>query len=129
MFCNVSKKGYNLHRTGTVVFLQQGEDGENTGEDAFRMNTISVFRLKVFYYVTKKEKEMKIKNTSNAETIRTLLARVLKEDSWNLFPGIRKHCWRACGYKGIPTKEFHKLFDSVFCQFKQDWQVRWQYGV
>ena len=72
---------------------------------------------------------MRIKNTSNAETVRTLLSRVLTENSWNLFPGIRMHAWKACGYRGIPTKEFHELFDSVVRQFKQDWRVRWQHGV
>ena len=73
---------------------------------------------------------MKIKNISNAETIRTLLSRIIKkEDSWNLFPGIRTHAFHACGYRGIPTREFHELFDSVACQFMEDWRVRWQYGV
>ena len=47
---NVPKKGYHLRRTGTVVKIQQGVGGENTGEDAFRMDTVpSVSRLKVFY--------------------------------------------------------------------------------
>ena len=72
---------------------------------------------------------MRIKNTSNAETVRTLLSRVLTENSWNLFPGIRTHAWKACGYRGIPTKEFHELFDSVVRQFQRDWKVRWQHGV
>ena len=72
---------------------------------------------------------MRIKNTSNAETVRTLLSRVMKDNSWNLFPGIRTHAFHACGYKGIPTKEFHELFDYVTRQFMDDWRVRWQYGV
>ena len=72
---------------------------------------------------------MRIKNVNNAETIRTLLARIIKNDSWNLFPGIRTHAWKACGYRGIPTKEFHVLFNNVTCQFMSEWHVRWQYGV
>ena len=73
---------------------------------------------------------MKIKNVSNAETVRTLLSRIIKkEDSWNLFPGIRTHAFHACGYRGIPTKGFHELFDAVVRQFKQDCRVRWEYGV
>lgn len=70
---------------------------------------------------------MKIKNVSNAETVRTLLSRVMKDDSWNLFSGIRTHAFHACGYRGMPTKEFHQLFDNVLLQFMHDWRVR--YGV
>ena len=72
---------------------------------------------------------MRIKNVNNAETIRTLLSRVMKKDSWGLFPGIRTHAWKACGYRGTPTKEFHALFDMVVSQFMAEWRVRWQYGV
>ena len=72
---------------------------------------------------------MKIKNVSDMETVRNLLARVMKRDSYNLFTGIRTHAWKACGYRGIPTRDFHALFDSVTCQFMKDWRVRWQYGV
>ena len=72
---------------------------------------------------------MKIKNVSDMETVRTLLSRVIKRDTYNLFPGIRTHAWKACGYKGIPTKGFHEMFDAVVRQFEQDWRVRWQYGV
>lgn len=71
---------------------------------------------------------MKIKNVSNAETVRTLLARVMKEN-YNLFTGIRTHAFHACGYKGIPTRDFHELFDTIVSQFQRDWRVRWQYGV
>ena len=72
---------------------------------------------------------MRIKNIRDTETVRSLLSRVMKRDSWNLFPGIRISAWRACGYRGIPTKEFHELFDDVVFQFKRDWCVRGQYGV
>ena len=72
---------------------------------------------------------MRIKNAINTETIRTLLSRVMKRDSYNLFPGIRTHAWKACGYRGIPTRAFHELFDEVTCQFMNDWRVRWQHGV
>ena len=71
---------------------------------------------------------MKIKNAKTTETIRALLARVMKMDTYNLFPGIRTHAWKACGYKGIPTRDFHELFDNVTRQFREDWRVRWQYG-
>ena len=37
---NVPKKGYYLRRTATDVKIQQGVGGENTGGDAFRMDTI-----------------------------------------------------------------------------------------
>ena len=84
--------------------------------------------MSALYYVKRRIK-MRIKNVSNAETIRSLLARVSKMDSWGLFPGIRTHAWRACGYRGTPTKEFHALFDIVLCQFQRDWKVRWQHGV
>ena len=72
---------------------------------------------------------MRIKNAKEAETIRTLLARIQKEDSWGLFPGVRTHAWKACGYRGLPTRKFHQLFDEITCQFMEDWRVRWQYGV
>ena len=72
---------------------------------------------------------MKINNVNDSETIRTLLSRVLKRDSWNLFPGIRTHAWKACGYKGIPTRDFHEMFNNVARQFMEDWHVRWQYGI
>lgn len=72
---------------------------------------------------------MRIRNVKDAETIRSLLSRVIKNDSYNLFPGIRTHAWKACGYRGIPTRDFHELFDAVTCQFIQDWRVRWQNGI
>ena len=72
---------------------------------------------------------MKIKNVRDMETVRTLLSRVMSRDSWHLFPGIRTHAYHACGYRGIPTRDFHELFEEVVCQFMKDWRVRWQYGV
>lgn len=51
MLCNVSKKGYYLHRTGTVVKIQQGVGGENTGEDAFRMSAKNSIQIEsIFNY-------------------------------------------------------------------------------